>query len=153
VEVFHENRLVGRTGGGGRIIVPNIRPFQENRISIDPSNLPINARVPSAREIATALPRGGVVVDFAIQIETAAALVSFLDEFGVPVPVGSGGTLAGRDEAFVIGYDGETYLEQLDARNSVTIVKPDRSVCTAEFEFDANEPPPVRINAVPCIPR
>jgi outer membrane usher protein len=153
VDVFHENRLVGQTGSGGRIVVPNIRSFQANRISIDPNDLPLAASASTAREIASALPRGGVVVDFDIDAATSAALVSFVDAFGNPVEVGSGAILAGSDEIFVVGYDGETYLENLDMRNRVTITRPDRTTCAAEFEFDPGAPLPVRIDAVPCIPR
>jgi hypothetical protein len=43
VEVFNENRPIGVTNAKGLLRVPTLRSYQKNKITVDPSRLPVDA--------------------------------------------------------------------------------------------------------------
>ena len=43
IDVLYENRLIGRTNSAGRLLVPDLRSYQRNKIEIDPRGLPLDA--------------------------------------------------------------------------------------------------------------
>jgi len=49
VEVLHDGQPVGRTDAAGRILVPALRPFEDNNITVVPEDLPLTAIVDSDR--------------------------------------------------------------------------------------------------------
>lgn len=56
VEVRAENRPVGQTGRGGKLLVPDLRAYEPNRLSIDPTNLPVDAVVSSTHQTIRPAP-------------------------------------------------------------------------------------------------
>ncbi|MBW6424945.1 fimbria/pilus outer membrane usher protein [Rhizobium sp. XQZ8] len=76
VAVEFENRPAGKTNRHGRLLVPNLRSYEENSLSIDPAGLPIDAVLDSARETVMPHKGSGVVVRFAVKPQTGAALVT-----------------------------------------------------------------------------
>ena len=66
VHVLFENRDMGKTDSGGRLLVPELRSFDINRLAIDPTDVPADAAVALAeREVRPRLPlwRRGQVPD------------------------------------------------------------------------------------------
>jgi outer membrane usher protein len=151
IRVFHENRPIGVTDEDGILFVPGLRAWQPNRLSIDPANFPVTAEIVNTKK--TVVPRGqsGITVAFRAQEINDAALVSFQDADGEYLPVGSEGRLGRDGEPFLIGYDGQAYIRGLAARNTVTIVKPDSSVCVANFDFQPQDGRQVVIDNVRCL--
>ncbi len=150
VDVHYQNRPVGKTDSRGRIIVPDLRSYERNTVSIDPGNLPVDADVPETKEIVVPADRSGVVVDFGVSDTPDAALVSFVDANGAALPVSSAGTLDGSSESFVIGYDGEAYIRALKSNNSVTIDLGDGNSCQARFAYRPTSGKQVSIKDVVC---
>lgn len=150
VEVRYQNRSVGVTDRWGRILVPNLHSFEANEISIDPTNLPVDADVPTTKEVVVPANGAGVVIGFGVSQEHNAALVAFIDPGGIPVKAGSSIRLNGTKEEFVVGYDGEAFLRNLAARNVVTIEQADGKICRAEFGYEPNRGTQVKINGVMC---
>jgi len=150
VRVYRENRLVGTTGASGRLLVPDIAPFEPSAISIDPSSLPVDARIASTHAEAVAFTRVPALVAFGVARETDTALVEFIDGEGRPLPLGSGIERAGLPPD-VVGYDGAAFLYALGARNEAIVTDPDGRRCRARFPFAAQPGEQVRIRAV-CMP-
>lgn len=150
VDVQFQNRPAGKTNAKGRILVPDLKSYQPNSVSIDPSKLPVNADVPATKEVVVPADRSGVVVSFEVSEAPAAALVGFEDPNGNPIPVGLTGTLEGSNEEFVIGYDGEAYVRGLQAENSATISFDDGNSCRADFAFKPSPDQQVVIRDVVC---
>ena len=86
VEVFHENRSVGRTGSGGQILIPDLRSYQPNRIAIDPGGLPVDAQIDRTSEVVVPAEKTGLRLDFGIRVEDGSAVVIFHDAHGKPLP-------------------------------------------------------------------
>jgi outer membrane usher protein len=134
VPVLYENRDAGRTDASGRRLVPDLRSFDVNRLSIDPTGLPPDVLAPqTAREVRPP-ERSGVVVKFPVRIAHA-ALVVLQDEQGRPLPVGSMATLRPGGVASPVGYDGEAFFEDLSPRNRLDVRLQDGSGCAVAFDY------------------
>lgn len=112
VPVLSENRLYGRTNGGGYLLVPELRGWQRNRLAIDPSDLGPNYRLSELEQMATPADRSGVLVEFDVT-QVNPALVVLLDPEGKPVPAGSRGRLVGTGREILVGFGGEAYVENV----------------------------------------
>ncbi|MGB6967677.1 MAG: fimbria/pilus outer membrane usher protein [Methyloceanibacter sp.] len=150
VTVQYENRPVGETNGRGLLLVPYLKSFQDNKIAIDPANLPIDAEIPTTRAVVVPADRGGVVVKFGIKEASQAALVTLVDDMGSPLGVGEQGRLEGDGQTFIIGYDGQAYIRGLAAQNVVTVERADGATCQAVFDFDPRPGEQVAIDNVMC---
>jgi outer membrane usher protein len=148
VEVSYENRPIGKTDSLGMILLPSLRSYQKNLITVDPTNLPADAEIQSTRDVTAPADRAGVLVQFKVQTDSTAALVVLLRTDGRAVPAGSAGRLDGGED-FVVGYDGQAFIKGLQAANSVTVQIDDAS-CHASFSFAAKPGEQVRIGPVTC---
>jgi outer membrane usher protein len=150
VEVMQENRPVGKTDANGKFLVPSLRSWEANAISIDPTNLPVDAEVPLTRQ--TVVPKGqrGIMVKFGASAAPNAALVTLRDASGAFIKPGADGQLEGSAEHFTIGYDGQAYIRGLSAENLVTITKVDGTSCSAKFSYEARPGEQVQIPDAIC---
>lgn len=121
VPVRTENRVMGMTDRHGQILVTDLRPYQRNKISIDVLNVPAGIVVHDTEVSAVPPDQAGVRVSMPLR-EPQAALLHFLDEGGQPLPVGSQGNISGSKTLFVVGYDGEVYLEDVLGPVTATVL-------------------------------
>lgn len=136
IHVLNENRDAGTTDSGGRLLLPYLRSYDINRISIDPLDVPVDSSIPyAAREVRPA-DRSGVVVGFPVRV-THGALLVLVDKYGKPLPLGSAAVLAATHKSVPVGYDGQTYVEDLDSQNALTVEYPDGHRCTVGFAYRA----------------
>jgi len=150
VEVRFQNRPVGVTDQWGRILVPDLHSFEANEISIDPTNLPVDADVPTTKEVVVPANGAGVVVGFGVSQEHSSALVAFVGPNGKPIKAGSVLRLEGSNEEFIVGYDGEAFVHGLAALNIATIELADHTTCHADFAYAPKRGTQVKINGVVC---
>jgi outer membrane usher protein len=148
VDVLSENRPVGITNSQGMLLVPTLRAYQGNKITVDPTNLPVDAEIDSTHDVVAPADRAGVLVKFKTRSDAASALVTFVDGDGHFIPAGSLGHME-NGEDFVVGYDGEAYVRNLGNNNRVTIALKERS-CQAAFPFSPQPGEQVRIASVAC---
>lgn len=151
VKVEYENRPAGRTNRNGKLLLPDLRSYEANRITIDPTNLPVSATVSTTKETTVPAERSGTVVKFGIDMSSQSAIVTLRDESGEFLELGSSGKLASNSESFVVGYDGQAYITDLTARNSVVIDQPTRGRCQASFAFRPIEGEQVTIPDAMCV--
>ncbi|GGD27611.1 fimbrial biogenesis outer membrane usher protein [Aureimonas glaciei] len=152
VEVSQENRAVGRTNARGKLLLPRLRAFEKNQISIDPGDLPLDTALNATRQVVVPVDRSGVVVAFAAAAKGGAALVSFTDAAGEALPLGAIGRLGADGEAFVIGYDGQAYVDGLSAANEVLVDLPEGGQCLARFSYQSDGGAQVAIPDAACTP-
>lgn len=150
VDVEYENRPAGRTNKRGKLLLPNLRAYERNKITIDPANLPVDAAVSETLETAVPADRSGVVVKFGVDASPLAALVTLRNEEGEFVETGATGHLAGGSESFVVGYDGQAYLTGLANQNTIVIDQPSRGGCEATFPFQPQRGAQVAIPDAVC---
>lgn len=152
VGVSLENRPVGKTDSSGLLLVPGLRAYETNRLTIDPDDLPPGADVATLARDAAPRDRAGAYVDFAVSANPAAALVTLVTPGGGYVAPGSAAVLAATGQRFAVGYDGQTYVKGLAAQNRLVVTSPDGGVCVAAFPFAAEDGAQVRTGDVTCAP-
>ncbi len=134
VRVLQENREVGRTNSSGRLLVPDMRSFDLNHITIEPTDIPPDVTIDDASYSMRPQDRSGVVVRFPIKFSHS-ALVQLVDANGTPLPLGTVAILIGTGVSSPVGYDGATYLENLSAHNELTVERADGAHCRAKFDY------------------
>ncbi|WP_212525949.1 fimbria/pilus outer membrane usher protein [Actibacterium sp. MT2.3-13A] len=150
VNVAFENRPAGTTGRSGKILVPGLRSYQKNALSIDPTGLPVEAAIGTTHEVVMPAHHSGVVLDFGVDTAPSAASVYLVDASGQPVRVGLTATLEGGGESRLVGYDGMVFLTGLRARNRLTVARPDGERCAAEFAYRPEPGTIPEIRGIPC---
>ncbi len=149
VPVKLENRLVGHTDADGMLLVTPLRAWQDNKLSIDPLDLPANLRIDRVETLATPRDRSGIGVRFGMK-PVRAAVVILHDASGAPLPLGSRVHASGLNEPAIVGYDGETYLDTLDTHNNLRIQLPDGGSCEVNFDYPADGQAIPRIGPLSC---
>ena len=134
VHVLQENRDVGSTNSSGRLLVPDMRSFDLNRIAIEPTDIPPDATMNTATRELRPQDRSGVVLRFPIKFSHG-ALLRLVDEAGVAVPLGSTATLRPTGTVVPVGYDGDAYIEDLSPHNELVIEFPNGRRCTVAFDY------------------
>jgi len=118
IPVLIGQQLVGRTNNNGKILVPDLDSYLENRLSIDPMFLPANAVVDSIEKLVTPRRKGGVHVKFPISFSQS-ALARVVTKDQTPLPAGAILADKNSDDNFTVGWDGDVYFENL--RKTLTL--------------------------------
>lgn len=151
VEVKSGNNVVGHTNGSGRLIVPDLNSWETNQIDIDPQNLPVDAAIGDTQSIIVPANQSGVVVDFHVKEAGGGAIVTLLDANGKPLAAGLLGKIDGSGNTFVVGYDGEAFVQGLaPGENLVSIELTSGSSCHAAFAYRPQPGNQVSIRNVVC---
>ncbi|WP_373795315.1 fimbria/pilus outer membrane usher protein, partial [Neisseria dentiae] len=128
------NNKVGHTNRKGLLLVPNLSAYQENTLDIDITDLPPNMAAERARILAVPSERSGVNVNFRLNRMQAASMVLKSTD-GQFIPAGAVIRRSDGIPAAVVGFDGQTFIENLAAgENRFSIALPDESEC----RFSAN---------------
>ncbi|RYY34010.1 MAG: fimbrial biogenesis outer membrane usher protein, partial [Sphingomonadales bacterium] len=132
VRVALENRVVGRTGASGRLLLSDLQSYLPNTISIDPLDLPLDASV--AATTARVAPRSGAGMVTRFDVRRAhSAIVMVVRSDGTPPPPGAMVRLVGQAFEAPMGYGGEIFVRGLQAgENRLDIAWRDGS-CRVRF--------------------
>jgi outer membrane usher protein len=149
VPVMYENRPIGETNSSGKLLVPNLRSYGSNKISIDPKNLGVNDEVETTESVVAPAQGSGVLVKFKTTTNLQEAVVILNGADGKPLAVGSKGKLDGGDREFIVGYDGRAFVQDLKDANTVT-VSLEKGECHASFGYTAAADHQVLIGPVTC---
>ncbi|PHP64583.1 fimbrial assembly protein [Zhengella mangrovi] len=149
VEILYENRPVGKTNARGKKLITGLRSYQPNRISLDPTSLPVDADLKFSEVIIQPRYKSGVDVDFNVSTTTNSALVVLKSIDGAHIPAGSTGTLSNGGGSFIVGYDGQAFIENLSQLNIID-VQTKGGDCRAAFKFTPNPGTQNRIDNVVC---
>ncbi|MCZ7465380.1 fimbrial biogenesis outer membrane usher protein [Agrobacterium rhizogenes] len=132
VDILLENRPIGQTNRRGKILLPNLRSYDVNNITLDPSNLPVDARIDTTKQTVKPTERAGAVVNFKVETEGQVALVTLKDESGQFIETGSTGKIDGERD-FIVGYDGQAYLDNIGETHRLSITQPTKGECEAQI--------------------
>ncbi|HEX8011337.1 MAG TPA: fimbria/pilus outer membrane usher protein [Casimicrobiaceae bacterium] len=148
VGVLQDNQLVGRTDAGGYAVLPQLRAYDINRVSIEERDLPLDAQVDKLKMEAVPFFRSGLLLDFPVRRSHGATLSIRLDD-GAPMPSGALVRIVGRDEDFPVGLEGEAYLTGLEERNRLRATWKGRS-CEFDVEFSRTADPLPSLGTFVC---
>jgi outer membrane usher protein len=109
--VSFDNQPVARTDSNGVALVPNLRSFDVNRLSIDPLQLPLDAALTDSQVQIVPPYRSGNVVRFPVQ-RVHSGVFRLRRADGGPVPAGA--VVKFQGEEFPVGLEGLTYVTGYD---------------------------------------
>jgi outer membrane usher protein len=148
IPVKLNNSEVAHTGIFGKALVSDLRSYRLNRISIDPLDLPLDANLAATAQDVVPARRSGVTVNFGGTADNA-ALAVLRDPTGAFLKPGATVRLRGSATEFIVGYDGEVWIEGLRARNEITVTT-SAGQCSAEFAYAEIPGEQVYIDGVEC---
>jgi len=148
VEVQFQNRPIGNTNSRGKKLITGLNSYEPQTISIDPKNLPVDAAIPTTRQVIVPAGQTGIVLDFGVKEAPEAALVGLVDASGAPLEAGLTGRVG--DSEFVVGYDGEAYMMGLQRSNTATVDLADGGSCNASFGYRPSKGQQVVIKGIRC---
>lgn len=147
------NSPAGKTNRSGRLLVPHLHPFRENRLNIDITALPADMQATVHQAVAVPSAGSGVAVDFPLKRFQAAAwsLRSADGQWLVP-----GSNLINQDgqAVAVVGFDGRVFVESLhEGRNTFTAIQPDGQSCHFSIDYRLPENPWLPdLGEITCLP-
>jgi outer membrane usher protein len=118
VRVLQDNQVVGRTDGEGYAVLPRMRAYDRNPVSVDPRDLPLDASIGALSLYASPYFRSGVLIDFPVRRVRAATLRVVLEN-GADLPSGALARVEGAAETFPVALGGQAYLEGLERQNRI----------------------------------
>jgi outer membrane usher protein len=117
VPVYIDNQKVAETDPSGKALLHDLLPYQINRISIDPLDLPLDTSIDSkTMEVAPAF-RSGVVLRFPVR-KIRAGIFRLITRDGTAVPAGARVKFQG--ELVPVALDGRVYVTGFDHGFSAT---------------------------------
>jgi outer membrane usher protein len=116
VRVLQDNQVVARTNADGYAVLPRMRAYDRNQVSLDQNDLPFDAALGSLRLDAVPYFRSGVLLDFPVKRVRAGTLHIVLED-GSPLPSGALARIDGKNEEFPVALRGEAYLEGFETSN------------------------------------
>ncbi|GAF52825.1 sigma-fimbriae usher protein [Psychrobacter sp. JCM 18900] len=136
IPVSLQNSPIGTTNSKGLLLVTPLNAYQENKIGIDPMQLPADLRIDKVDTNATPTELAGILVGFDITPVRSASVI-LTDSNKQPLPLGSQVHQLSNKEvpSTIIGFDGEVYLDTLDEHNTLEVTTPSGDVCTVSFDY------------------
>ncbi len=136
VPVLLQNNVIGTTNHRGLLLISPLNAYQENKIAIDPMDLPADLHIDKVAMQATPTDRAGTLVKFDIT-EARSASVILKDTNNEFIPLGSQVQLTTKKDipSSVVGFDGEVYLDALDEHNILEVITPSNDVCKVSFDY------------------
>jgi outer membrane usher protein len=131
VRVFHGGNPIGRTDANGVLVLPALTSYSSNRITIEDRDLPMDVRVKSRDISVVPQFRSGALIDYQIRRHTGAILVLQTGD-GRPLPSGVGARSLDNQQVFVVGANGEVFVDDLASITGLIVEMPDGRRCMAE---------------------
>lgn len=133
-----DNRI-GKTDRRGLLLVPNLSAYRKNSIGIDITDLPYDMKAGRAKAQAVPSEKSGIAVEFDISRMRAVSLTLKAPDGGF-IESGSMIQADGGRPAAVVGFDGQTFIENIgEGRNRYTVNRADGGG-TCSFEIEYREP-------------
>jgi outer membrane usher protein len=148
VRVYVENQLVGRTDANGRVLLPDMRPYQDNLVRIEQADLPLDAQISTVEMKAVPYLNSGTVLRFPVVHPHGALIVVHLEN-GELLPPGALVQIVGHDEAFPSALHGEVYVSNLEENNVLRATWGDRT-CEISVPFKATDDPLPKLGPYVC---
>ncbi len=148
VRIYRDNQLIARTNDDGYAILPGLRAYEENQISIEQADLPLDVSVGTLREKAVPAFRSGMLLTFPVE-RARGALLTVILEGGDPLPAGALVTVTGQPEAFPTGIRGEVYISQLADQNRLRATWP-AGACEFDVAYTPSDDPLPQMGPYEC---
>jgi outer membrane usher protein len=146
IQVYVDNQPVGRTDANGRVLLDRLLPYQANQVSIDPTELPMDATISTSSMTVTPAYRSGLAVKFPVSRADSVTL-RLVQLDGQPVPAGAQVMFEGNE--FPVAMNGLVYLSGVSTNVHASVTWRDGS-CDADFTRPTGGGPIPDLGDVTC---
>ncbi len=150
VRIYRDNQEVGTTNSEGDLLVSNLRSYNKHLFKAELKDLPLSAAIEQAEEPTIPPYKSGVIVKLAIK-KSSALFFKIKTEDGEYVPAGAVIQIAPGEKVYLVGFDGEVYIEPIPNQNILKgKVKWSEQECYFNKKFSVNNESILRINDIVC---
>jgi outer membrane usher protein len=139
VRILTDNQPAGRTDANGNALIPRLRAYDINMISVDQRDVPMNARISAVKVEVVPYFRSGVDVLFPIKLSHGATFTVHLED-GSPLPVSASVQEVGKEASYPVGFDGEVYVTDMGPTTRLRANWADQS-CEFSVRFMPSQDP------------
>jgi len=153
VRVSYFGNEVGRTDANGEIIIPHFRSFQDNQVSLEKKDIPLDYSIERLSEYVNPAFRSGAVLKFNVQRIQSFTGYIYIEDAGGRRPVEFSllkVTADGREVEGIVGNDGEFYIENLPAGSFPAKISHEGGECAFELEIPESEEIMVLLGDIVC---
>jgi outer membrane usher protein len=111
VPVYVDHQLVTRTDGRGLALLHDLRPYEANRINVEPLELPLDTRIGARTVVLAPAYRSGVVARFPVERERGVTF-RILGDDAKPLPAGAELTVSAQ--TVPVALDGVAFLPRYE---------------------------------------
>jgi outer membrane usher protein len=111
VPVYLDHQLIAHTDAQGHALLPDLLPYEANRVNIEPVELPLDTDIAARTLTVTPRYRSGVVVKFPVE-RVRGGTFRLVTPDSTPVPAGA--AVHFMNATFPVTYDGVTYVTGYD---------------------------------------
>lgn len=137
VRVLADNQPAGRTDADGNALIPRLRAYDRNVISIDQRDLPLDAEIGTLKLEVVPYYRSGISVPFPIRRSRASTFTLRLAN-GNSVPAGA--LININNHIYTVGYEGQAYVAGLNSANHLDVSWGDQH-CELDVPYIATDDP------------
>jgi outer membrane usher protein len=148
VRVNANNLAAGRTNDRGELLLPALRPYERNTVSVEPLDLGLATEIDRLSVDVVPFSRSGLVVELPIRRTLAVTLRLMLDDSS-PVPTDAQVRIDGALREFPVGADGEVYISAPRGQHQVEARWGSRR-CVAKIRLEPGVDPLPDLGAVRC---
>ncbi|MFQ5598468.1 MAG: fimbria/pilus outer membrane usher protein [Nitrospiria bacterium] len=118
VRIYHNGQEIGQTDRSGRLLIPNLSPYYDNKVVIDDRDIPLDYSISKVKDTVSPFFGSGTIIPFEVKkFQAVGGRVHYrLEGKTLPAELLLVNLKKGEDLfQFQTGFDGEFYLENLDA--------------------------------------
>ncbi|MEE3652295.1 MULTISPECIES: fimbria/pilus outer membrane usher protein [unclassified Brenneria] len=134
ITVLQENRPLGKTDRNGVMFIEALNAYENNHLSIDPNDVPMDVSLRYTELHLTPRDRAGVLAKFPVH-RSNSATIRLVDSNHQPMPLGSTAILNENGMQQVIGYDGIIFFENLATHNTLSVQRNEHPACHVAFDY------------------
>lgn len=140
VTVLVDNKIVGSTDEDGLLMVPGLRPYEENRIAIELDDLAFDTEIDRTELTAVPYEDSGVALEFAAR-KVVRAEARFVDQTGSALPAGLNLVDAAGGISALLGLNGLAYISGAaeDVPTLVANLGNETFACVLPWPFDSEQ--------------
>ena len=148
INVLVDNQIAAKTDSRGEALIPRLRAYDRNEITVNPFDFPLDAKILSVKIEAVPYYRSGLQVKFPIERSNAATFTVQLED-GSFLPEGAEVQVDNLVEHYKVGADGAVYVSNLSRLTKLHAYWFNQN-CAFELRFMKSSDPLPDLGVVIC---
>lgn len=148
IDIYADNHFVSRTNKKGYALIPNLRSYQLNEISVDETQLPLDSDIHKTTLHTAPYYRSGVLLKFPVR-RSRAVTFKLVTENGDIVPAGAMLNAVGSEEEYPVGDEGIAYMSGIGEANQVRATWEEQR-CEFALQYPKTKDPMPDLGTIVC---